>query len=91
MGIGVNVVGPMGARPRDIARLGAAHFNVLMYPETAETAARHLDKTLGQPFTKVVPIGTGATRDFLAEVATATNNGVQTTLHSNGSLLPQPG
>lgn len=29
-------------------------------------------------------------REFLAEVATATNGGVQTTLHSNGSLLPQP-
>jgi TRAP-type C4-dicarboxylate transport system substrate-binding protein len=29
-------------------------------------------------------------REFLAEVAAATNNGVQATLHSNGSLLPQP-
>ena len=35
--------------------MGAAHFNVLMYPETGETAARHLEKALGQPFTKVVP------------------------------------
>ena len=29
-------------------------------------------------------------REFLAEVAQATQGGVQTTLHSNGSLLPQP-
>ena len=72
VGIAVNVCAPLDATPADIARLGAAHFNVLMYPETAETAARHLEKALGQPFTKVVPIGTHATRDFLAEVATIT-------------------
>ena len=72
MGIAVNVCAPLDATPADIARLGVAHFNVLMYPETAETAARHLEKALGQPFTRTVPIGTGATRDFLAEVATLT-------------------
>jgi light-independent protochlorophyllide reductase subunit B len=72
MGATVNVCAPLDATPADIARMGAAHFNVLMYPETAETAARHLEKTLGQPFTKVVPIGTHATRDFLAEVAAIT-------------------
>ncbi|BAQ67383.1 ferredoxin:protochlorophyllide reductase (ATP-dependent) subunit B [Rhodovulum sulfidophilum] len=69
MGISVNVVAPMDATPADIARMGAAHFNVLMYPEHAETAARWMEKTLGQPFTKTVPIGVGATRDFIAEVA----------------------
>ncbi|HDR29077.1 ferredoxin:protochlorophyllide reductase (ATP-dependent) subunit B [Rhodovulum sp.] len=69
MGIGVNVVAPMGATPADITRMGAAHFNVLMYPEHAEAAARWAEKTLGQPYTKVVPIGVGATRDFIAEVA----------------------
>ena len=72
MGVGVNVTAPMGAAPADIARMGAAHFNVLMYPETAETAARHLERTCGQRFTRTVPIGTGATRDFLAEVAAIT-------------------
>ncbi|WP_299968824.1 ferredoxin:protochlorophyllide reductase (ATP-dependent) subunit B [uncultured Roseobacter sp.] len=69
MGISVNVVAPMTASPADIARLGAAHFNVLMYPETAETAARWMARELDQPFTKTVPIGVGATRDFVAEVA----------------------
>lgn len=69
MGISVNVVAPMGATPADIARMGAAHFNVLMYPEHAETAARWAEKNLGQPYTKTVPIGIGATRDFIAEVA----------------------
>jgi light-independent protochlorophyllide reductase subunit B len=72
MGIAVNVCAPLDATPADIARLGVAHFNVLMYPETAETAARHLERALNQPFSRVVPIGTGATRDFLAEVATIT-------------------
>jgi light-independent protochlorophyllide reductase subunit B len=68
MGIGVNVCAPLGATPADIARLPAAHFNVLMYPETGETAARHCERTFGQPYTKVVPIGVGATRDFIADV-----------------------
>ena len=68
LGIGVNVVAPMGARPSDIARLGAAHFNVLLYPETAESAARHLQRAFDQPYTTTVPIGVGATRDFVAEV-----------------------
>ena len=71
-GISVNVVAPLGATPADIARLPAAHFNVLMYPETGEAAARFLEKSHGQPFTRTVPIGVGATRDFLAEVAAIT-------------------
>jgi TRAP-type C4-dicarboxylate transport system substrate-binding protein len=29
-------------------------------------------------------------REFLAEITAATQGGIQTTLHSNGSLLPQP-
>ncbi|MEO1679016.1 MAG: ferredoxin:protochlorophyllide reductase (ATP-dependent) subunit B [Pseudomonadota bacterium] len=69
MGIAVNVAAPMGAAPSDIARMGAAHFNVLLYPETGETAARWLERELGQPFTKTIPIGVGATRAFVAEVA----------------------
>jgi len=72
MGISVNVTAPMGATPSDIARLPAAHFNVLLYPETGEAAARWLEKTHGQPWTKTVPIGVGATRDFLDEVAVIT-------------------
>ncbi|PTE21953.1 ferredoxin:protochlorophyllide reductase (ATP-dependent) subunit B [Cereibacter changlensis JA139] len=69
IGVAVNVCAPLGAAPHDIARMGAAHFNVLLYPETGESAARWAEKTLGQPYTKVVPIGAGATRDFIAEVA----------------------
>ncbi len=68
IGIAVNVCAPLGASPADIALMGAAHFNVLLYPETGESAARYLEKACGQPFTKVVPIGVNATRDFVAEV-----------------------
>jgi len=69
LGIDVNVTGPMGARPSDLVGLGAADFNVVLYPETGEEAARQLEKLCGQPYTKTVPIGVGATRDFVAEVA----------------------
>ena len=69
LGVEVNVAAPMGATPADIARLGAAHFNVLLYPETAESAARWLERELGQPYTRTVPIGVGATRELIAEVA----------------------
>ncbi|WP_147127652.1 ferredoxin:protochlorophyllide reductase (ATP-dependent) subunit B [Shimia ponticola] len=72
MGINVNVCAPMGATPTDITRLGAAHFNVLMYPETGEAACRWMQKELGLPYTKTVPIGVGATRDFVAEVQSIT-------------------
>ncbi len=68
MGVEVNVAAPLDATPADIARMPAAHFNVLLYPETGESAARWLEKTHGQPWTKVVPLGVGATRDFIAEV-----------------------
>lgn len=72
MGITVNVVAPYGATPADITRLGAAHFNVLMYPETGEAACRWMARELDLPYTKTVPIGVGATRDFLAEVSQIT-------------------
>ena len=70
MGVEVSVVAPAGASPDDLARLPDADFNVVLYPETASTAAQWLQRTFSQPFTRTVPIGTGATRDFIAEVAT---------------------
>ena len=69
LGIEVNVTAPMGASPQDIVTLGNADFNVVMYPELALPAAQWLMKNRGQPFTKIVPIGVGATRDFIKEVA----------------------
>jgi light-independent protochlorophyllide reductase subunit B len=69
LGIDVHLVAPMGATPADLARLGEADFNVVLYPETAGTAAQWLARTFGQPATKTVPIGVGATSEFVAEVA----------------------
>ena len=68
IGVDVNVVAPYDATPADLARLGEADFNVVMYPEIAQSTATWLQKTFDQPFTRVVPIGVGATKDFIAEV-----------------------
>jgi len=88
MGITVNVTAPLGASVTDLARLGEADFNVMMYPETAETTARWLEKTFGQPFTKTVPIGVGATRDFVAEVAALAGIHAGPTLDALAPRLP---
>ena len=69
LGIDINVVAPLGAAPADIARLADAQFNVVMYPEIASVAAQWLLRTFRQSATKTVPIGSGATRDFIREVA----------------------
>jgi light-independent protochlorophyllide reductase subunit B len=69
MGIGINVVAPLGASPADIARLPEADFNVLLYPEIAMTTAQYLERTFKQPCTKNVPIGAIATKAFVEEVA----------------------
>ena len=69
LGVDVAVIAPLGAGPEDIARLADADFNVVLYPEIAETAARWLEREFGQPWTRTVPIGVGATREFVAEVA----------------------
>ncbi len=69
LGIDVALCAPMGAAPSDLARIGAADFNVVLYPEIADTAAKWLERTFHQPSVRTVPIGYGATRDFIAEVA----------------------
>ncbi len=69
LGVTINVVAPLGAAPADLARIAEANFNVVLYPEIAAVATRWLERTFGQPSTTVVPIGVGATREFIAEVA----------------------
>ncbi len=68
IGVEVNVCAPLGASPADIARLPDAAFNVVLAPEIAGPTAQYLQRTFGQPMSKTVPIGIGATRAFLAEV-----------------------
>ena len=69
MGVDINVVAPQSATPADIARLADADFNVVLYPEIAKLSAQWLERSYGQPFTKTIPIGVGATRAFVREVA----------------------
>ena len=69
LGVDVNVTAPLGATPADLARLGEADFNVVLYPEIAGQAALWLTRTFGQPAVKTVPIGVGATCEFIEEVA----------------------
>ena len=68
VGVDVNVVAPMGATPDDLMRIPDADFNICLYPEIALTTCTWLTRSFGQPIVKTVPIGVGATRDFLAEI-----------------------
>jgi light-independent protochlorophyllide reductase subunit B len=81
----VNTVAPLGATPADLARIPQAHFNIVLYPEIADTAARWLKRQFGQEMVAVAPIGVGATRDFLAAVAAAAGVGVPPELLATGA------
>jgi light-independent protochlorophyllide reductase subunit B len=72
VGVDVNVVAPLGASPFDLLRLPDADANLCLYPEVAETACDWLQRSFRQPVIKTVPIGVGATRDFLRELAEVT-------------------
>jgi light-independent protochlorophyllide reductase subunit B len=69
LGVDVNVCAPLNASPADIARLGIADANVVLYPEIADVSARWLERTFGQKSTRIVPIGLGATQDFVRELS----------------------
>lgn len=88
LGIDINVTAPMGATPADLARLGDADFNVVLYPEIAGQAASWLQRTFGQPSTKVLPIGVSATREFIAEVASLAGVDASAVLDRETSRLP---
>jgi light-independent protochlorophyllide reductase subunit B len=88
LGVSVNVTAPLGASPADLARLGEADFNVVLYPELAEPAARWLEKTFRQPLVSTVPLGVGATREFVQQVAALCGLDPQNALETEGSNLP---
>ncbi len=67
-GIDINVTAPLGASPEDLMRLNKADINICLYPEIAESTCLWLERNLGIPFSKTVPIGVGATQDFLEEI-----------------------
>ena len=88
LGVDVHVTAPMGASPTDLARLGEADFNIVLYPEIGELAARWLQRSFGQPMVKTTPIGVGATRDFVSEVAEIAGVDPTPVLSGTPSRLP---
>jgi light-independent protochlorophyllide reductase subunit B len=88
LGIAVRVTAPLGATPADLARLGEADFNVVLYPEIANQAANWLKRSFGQAYTSIIPIGVGATRDFIAEVAGLAGIDASAVLDAESSRLP---
>ncbi|MEQ8479693.1 MAG: ferredoxin:protochlorophyllide reductase (ATP-dependent) subunit B [Hoeflea sp.] len=85
LGVRVNTVAPMGASPADLARIPQAHFNIVLYPEVADTAARWLKRQFGQEMIAIPPIGVGATRDFVTAVAEAAGVDVPAELFATGA------
>ena len=88
MGVDIHVIAPMGASAHDLTRLGEADFNVVLYPEIADVAAKWLEKNHAQPYTKTIPIGVNATRDFIKEVASITGLDARVSLDQCDSRLP---
>ncbi|MGB1621574.1 MAG: ferredoxin:protochlorophyllide reductase (ATP-dependent) subunit B [Synechococcus sp.] len=67
-GIDVNAVVPLDASVADVLRLPDADINVCLYAEIAESSCSWMERQFGLPFSRTMPIGIGATADFLAEV-----------------------
>ena len=88
IGVEVAVCAPLGASPADIARLGEADFNVVLYPEIAGQAAKWLEKTFKQPCCSIVPIGVGATAEFLRDVARLAGVDLPAGAQTSASRLP---
>ncbi|HEU4408972.1 MAG TPA: ferredoxin:protochlorophyllide reductase (ATP-dependent) subunit B [Polyangiaceae bacterium] len=88
LGVAVNVTAPLGADPSDLARLGEADFNVVLYPEIAGVAARWLEKAFGQPAVGAPPLGVGATREFVRRVAELAGVDARPALDDGASRLP---
>nr|WP_298929800.1 ferredoxin:protochlorophyllide reductase (ATP-dependent) subunit B [uncultured Erythrobacter sp.] len=88
LGVEVNLVAPLGATPADITRIGEADFNISMYPEIADEAARWLERTFKQPTVRSVPIGVRATRAFITDVAELASADPTLALGDNSSRMP---
>ncbi len=68
IGVSVNVVAPLGASPQDLMRIPEADANVNLVPEVGDLTCSWLKRQFGQPTISTVPIGWGATEDFIEEV-----------------------
>jgi len=72
LGVDVAVVAPLSASVADLQKLAEADFNVVLYPEIGLAAAQWLQRQFDQPYTQTVPLGSHATREFIAEVCALT-------------------
>ncbi len=88
LGVDVHVVAPLGASAADLTRIGGADFNVVLYPEIGDTAARWLERTFRQPIIRTVPIGYGATCDFVREVAALSGADAEQAIKDAASRMP---
>ena len=88
IGVDVDVVAPMGAAAADLARLGEADANVVLYPEVGLTTGSWLKRTFRQPMITTVPMGVGATRDFVRETCQVLGLEVEPALATVESRLP---
>jgi light-independent protochlorophyllide reductase subunit B len=88
LGVAINVVAPLGASPADLSRLGHADFNVVLYPEVAGVTAQFLARKYGQKTVSTVPIGVGATRRFIEEVAALAGTDPAPVLREANNRLP---
>ncbi len=88
MGVDINVMAPLGATPLDLTRLGLADFNIVLYPEIAEQAARWLARKFDQPYCMTVPIGIGATKKFINDVAALAQLDGESFVNKHDSRLP---
>lgn len=88
LGVDIHIIAPAGASPADLARLPEADFNVVLYPEIAAPTAAWLQRTFGMPATRTIPIGVGATRAFIAEVAELAGVDATAILAEERSRLP---
>ncbi len=86
-GVDVGVVAPLGATVDDLRRIPAADVNICYAPETAASTCEWLRRTFAQSVVKTVPIGVGATGDFLRELAAAVGMDAPVVRH-DASRLP---
>ena len=88
MGVDINVIAPEGATVADLTRIPQADFNICLYPEVAHTTCKWLERTFKQPVVTTVPIGVGATLDFIKEIGELTGIDVSAVCNEANSRLP---
>jgi light-independent protochlorophyllide reductase subunit B len=87
-GVDVNLSAPAGASPEDLLRIPDADFNICLYPEIAQSTCAWLERMFKQPWVKTVPIGVGATRDFLVEVGEVAGIDTSAAISAGRTRLP---